>query len=91
MSDKKTATCPSAEREIPLIPVASVGPLLTNKAGLAKALTVSPRTIDYWRQEKIIPYLSFGNRFVRFDLVEVHAALEKRFKVHAKGKKAVST
>jgi hypothetical protein len=86
MSDKKTATCPSAEREIPLIPVASVGPLLTNKAGLAKALTVSPRTIDYWRMKKVIPCLSFGNRFVRFDINEVRQALE-RYKIEAKARK----
>jgi hypothetical protein len=71
---------------VPLIPVATTGPLLVDKASLAKALDVSPRT--NWRSAGVIPSLQFGNRFVRFDLAEVHAALEKRFKVHVKGKKA---
>jgi hypothetical protein len=88
MSDKRPATyILSAEGEIPLIPVASVGPLLTNKAGLAKALSVSQRTVDYWREQGIIPFLLFGNRFIRFDLAEVRAAVE-RYKVKAKPKGA---
>jgi hypothetical protein len=86
VSDKKNATRISAEREIPQIPVTSLGPLLTNKAGVAKAMTVSERTVDYWREQGIIPYLSLGNRFIRFDLNEVRQALE-RYKVEARAKR----
>jgi hypothetical protein len=76
----------SHNRQVPQISVAVAGPLLTNKAGLAKALTVSERTVDYWREKGIIPFLSFGNRFIRFDLAEVRQALGKRYTVQAKAK-----
>jgi hypothetical protein len=68
-------------------PVIPIGQLLTDKKGLAKALAVSQRTVDYWRQKGVIPYLSFGDRFLRFDIAEVRVALEK-FKVRPKAKRA---
>ncbi len=74
----------SDEQRIPLIPVATIAPLLITKSGLAKALSVSERTVDYWRERGVIPSLQFGGRFVRFDVSEVRAALEKRYKVRKK-------
>jgi hypothetical protein len=66
-------------------PVIPIGQILADKAGLAKALSVSQRSIDSWRAKGVIPYLSFGNRFVRFDIAEVRHALEK-YKVRPKAK-----
>ena len=74
----------SEEQRVPLIPVATIGPLLVTKSGLAKALSVSERTVDYWRERGVIPFLQLSGRFVRFDVSEVRAALEKRYKVRNK-------
>jgi hypothetical protein len=63
------------------VPVSATGPLLVTKSGLSQALSVSERTIDYWREKELIPFLQFGSRFVRFDLAEVISALSKRYKV----------
>ena len=64
------------------VPVNAAEPLLVTKSGLSQALSVSERTIDYWREKELIPFLQFGSRFVRFDLAEVISALSKRYKVH---------
>ena len=74
-----------SEKRIPLIPADAVGSLLVTKNTLAKACSVSERTIDYWRANGTIPALEFGPRFVRFDLAEVKAALDRKFRLHAKG------
>jgi hypothetical protein len=66
-------------------PVTPIGQILTDKKGIAEALGVSQRTIDHWRSRGTIPYLSFGPRFLRFNIVEVLQAVEK-FKVRPKAK-----
>jgi hypothetical protein len=80
-----------SEERIPLIPVTTVGPLLVTKSACAKALSVSERTLDYWRAKNVIPCLQFSERFVRFDLAEVRAALERRYKMQAKGGVKIKT
>jgi phage terminase Nu1 subunit (DNA packaging protein) len=70
-------------------PVIPIGQILVDKAGLAKAFAVSQRTVDYWREKGIIPFLSFGDRFIRFDIAEVRNAVEKyKIRAKAKGKEA---
>ena len=59
---------------------------LTDKKGLAGACKVSVRTVGNWQQRGIIPFLKFSDRFVRFDLAEVRAALDQHYKVQAKAK-----
>jgi hypothetical protein len=66
----------------PIIPVSQ---LWVDKAGLSKALSISPRKIDYMRARGIIPCIELGNRFVRFNLAEVTAALERRYRLQAAG------
>ena len=78
----------SDEQRIPLIPVATIGPLLITKDGLAKALSVSERTIGNWQHKGVIPFLKISDRFVRFDLAEVRATFDERYKVHSKAKDA---
>ena len=73
-----------SEERIPLIPVTTLGPLLVTKSACAKALSVSERTLDCWRRAGVVPALEIGPRFVRFDLAEVRAALERRYKMQAK-------
>ena len=53
--------------------------LLTKKE-LAKRLRVSPRTIDNWREERIINAYKIMSQ-VRFDWGEVIAGLEKERRV----------
>ena len=43
---------------------------------LATALNVSDRTIDKWREDRVIPFLRV-RRVIRFDLAAVKQALEK--------------
>ena len=66
-------------------PVISIGQILVDKKGLAKALSISPRKIDYMRARGIIPCIELGNRFVRFNLAEVITALERRYRLQAAG------
>ena len=47
---------------------------------VAKAIPVCKRTVDTWREKGIIPFIRIGG-VLRYDLDEVKAALEKRFKV----------
>jgi hypothetical protein len=58
----------SDEQRIPLIPVGTIGPLLVNKSGLAKALGVSERTVGNWQHKGVIPFLKISDRFVHFDI-----------------------
>jgi excisionase family DNA binding protein len=62
--------------------VAPTAPFYVSREEIARAIPVSPRTIDEWRIKGWIPYLKIGG-VVRFDLKEVKAALERRFKVKA--------
>ena len=64
---------------------AHIEPLLVTKSTLARALSVSERKVDYWREHGIIPCLELGPRFVRFDLAEVRGALAQRYRLQAKG------
>jgi hypothetical protein len=66
-------------------PVIPIGQLWVDKKGLAKALSISPRKIDYLRARGIIPCIELGNRFVRFNLAEVTATLERRYRLQAAG------
>ena len=55
-------------------------PLYLNVEQLARAIPASRRTLEYWRDEGIIPYIKVG-RVIRYELVGVKAALESRFLV----------
>jgi hypothetical protein len=66
-------------------PVLSVGTIWVDKAGLSRALCISPRKIDYLRARGIIPCIELGNRFVRFNLADVTATLERRYRLQAAG------
>jgi len=66
------------------IQVHATGPLLVTKSALAKALSVSQRTIDYWRVKGVIPCLELGPRFVRFNLAEVQATLERQYRLQSR-------
>ena len=63
------------------IPVAIDGQILITKSQLSKAIATSPRTIDSWRENGIIPFIKVRG-IVRFNLAKVLAALEARFEVH---------
>ena len=56
---------------------------LLRKANLAEVLNVSPRTIDNWIAEKIIPVIAVTPRLYLFDLEEVKAALKRQFEIPA--------
>ncbi len=58
-------------------------PVYLRKAELAKALTVSPRTIDAWVALRKIPVIAFSPRLYRFDLEAVKMALKEQFEVPA--------
>jgi predicted DNA-binding transcriptional regulator AlpA len=54
-------------------------PPLVRKRELAKALGVSPRTIDDWVARRIIPYLAMSSRLHLFDPVQVRQVIVARF------------
>lgn len=54
-------------------------PPLVRKRELAKALGVSPRTIDDWVARRIIPYLAMSSRLHLFDAVQVRQVIVARF------------
>jgi len=56
---------------------AAITTALVKKAAVAKAASVSPRTVEIWMLEKRIPYIRLSPRCVRFDLPSVLAALKK--------------
>jgi predicted site-specific integrase-resolvase len=74
----------SDEQRAPLINVTDAGPVLVSKAVLAKALSISERTVGNWQKKGVIPFLKISDRFVRFDVAEVRDALDQRYKVQAK-------
>lgn len=53
------------------------------KAELARALGVSPRTVDNWVSRRMIPYIAVSPRMHLFDLDDVKAALRDKFEVTA--------
>jgi Helix-turn-helix domain len=64
----------------PTVQVALTGPLYLTIDQLAKAIPASRRTLDNWKKAGILPYIQIG-RVIRYDLGEVRAALEQRYKV----------
>ena len=53
---------------------------LWKKGDVAKRCTISPRTVDNWMREGILPYLKIG-KVIRFDPDAVDLAIA-RFKVN---------
>ncbi|MEX1115548.1 MAG: hypothetical protein WEB53_09875 [Akkermansiaceae bacterium] len=56
-------------------PQAHPEPLLVRGEVIATALSVSPRQVAYWQEQKRIPFHKLGRRCVRFNLPEVLRAL----------------
>jgi excisionase family DNA binding protein len=50
---------------------------LHSKQEVARAVSVSPRTLDNWMAEKRIPFIRLSPRLIRFDLERVKTALER--------------
>ena len=59
-------------------------PALLKRRELAKALSVSARSIDNWQRQRRIPFIKISPRCVLFDLASVLSAV-KRFEVKAAG------
>ena len=57
--------------------------LFVKKGELARALGVSPRTVDNWVARRMIPYVAVSLRMHLFDLEEVKTALQEKFGVTA--------
>ena len=61
-----------------LVPLSATADLaLLKRPQLAKAINVSPRTVDNWQKKKLIPWVRISPRCVRFHLPSVIAALRK--------------
>jgi hypothetical protein len=73
--EEAVATAATAAASLPPISPPGLPTQLTNKAGVARALLVSQRTVDRWVQQGRIPVFSRGPRCRRFHLPEVMAAL----------------
>lgn len=65
---------------VPAPESAANDPALLKRPQLARAISVSARTVDAWQKQKKIPFLKLGTRCVRFHLPSVLAAL-RRFEV----------
>jgi excisionase family DNA binding protein len=50
---------------------------LHSKEEVARAVSVSPRTVDNWMAQKRIPFIRLSARLIRFDLERVKAALDR--------------
>ena len=61
-------------------------PALLKRRQLAKALSVSARSIDNWQRDKRIPFIKVSPRCILFDLASVLAAL-KRFEIREAGRR----
>jgi hypothetical protein len=57
---------------------------LLKRPQLARAISVSSRTIDNWQKQKRIPYIKLSARCVRYHLPSVLAAL-RRFEIREVG------
>jgi hypothetical protein len=55
---------------------------LIDRPQMAKAASVSCRTLDEWRANGVIPYFKIG-KIVRFDLDSVMAVLRERYEVRS--------
>jgi hypothetical protein len=61
-----------------LLPFLAVDELaLLKRPQLARAISVSPRTVDNWQKQKRIPYIKLSARCIRYHLPSVLAALRK--------------
>ena len=58
---------------------------LVKKMAVARAASVSPRTIDNLQRRKLIPYIKLSARCVRYHLPSVLAALRK-FEIREAGR-----
>ena len=58
---------------------------LLKRHQVARAISVSPRTVDNWQKQKRIPYIKLNARCVRYHLPSVLAALRK-FEVREVGR-----
>ena len=54
---------------------------LVKKSELAKVFSVSPRTVDNWVAQRLIPYLAPSPRMHLFDVSAVRKALAAKFEV----------
>ena len=59
-------------------------PALLKRRELAKALSVSARSIDNWQRQRRIPFIKISPRCVLFDLARVLSAL-KKFEIREAG------
>ena len=57
---------------------------LVKKSVLAKVFGVSPRTVDNWVAQRLIPYLAPSPRMHLFDVSAVRKALAAKFEVAAR-------
>jgi len=57
---------------------------LVRKKQLAAALSVSPRTVDAWIAQRLIPYLCVSPRLHLFNVEAVREALAQRFEISAR-------
>ncbi len=51
---------------------------LTDKAGLAEYLNISPRTVETWTFQRRIPFVRVSPRCVRYDLDAIDRILHER-------------
>jgi hypothetical protein len=80
-TSKKLHTAPAIPNV--LVPLSAADDLaLLKRPQLARAINVSPRTVDNWQKQKRIPFLKLSARCVRYHLPSVLAALRK-FEVKA--------
>ena len=57
---------------------------LVKKSELAKVFSVSPRTVDNWVAQRLIPYLAPSARMHLFGVGAVKKALAAKFEVAAR-------
>jgi hypothetical protein len=86
MQDKprKAHKAPSIPNALVPVSATADSPLL-KRPQLAKAINVSPRTVDNLQRRKVIPLVRISPRCVRFHLPSVLAALQK-FEVKEAGR-----
>lgn len=59
-------------------------PVLVKKSELAKLFSVSPRTVDNWVAQRVIPYFATSPRMHLFDVSAVRKALATKFEIAAR-------